>query len=154
MPKIELIGEVAVDSGQLMVTDPSYIDAEWKREPFAIVGDIERDEGALFNHSYDGACRSTLRGGHGELAFEKGPAGAGVAFSTAWGDGRYLYTRRSTTGVSCGCTSRNEGAPHGRSFETPGGGDRHSSEDAPVRAGGGERPSPAVPPAIMRERAR
>lgn len=88
--EVELIGEVAVDSGQLMVTDPSYIDAEWKREPFAIVGDIERKEGALFNYSYDGACRSTLSGGgHGELAFAKGHAGAGVTFGTAWGDGMY-----------------------------------------------------------------
>lgn len=88
--EVELIGEVAVDSGQLMVTDPSYIDAEWKREPFAIVGDVEREEGTLFNYSYDGACRATLSGGgHGELAFEKGHAGAGVAFGTAWGDGMY-----------------------------------------------------------------
>ncbi|MCB1302136.1 MAG: hypothetical protein KDB28_13030, partial [Tetrasphaera sp.] len=71
-------------------TDPSYIDAEWKREPFAIVGDVEREEGTLFNYSYDGACRSTLSGGgHGELVFEKGHAGAGVAFGTAWGDGMY-----------------------------------------------------------------
>lgn len=88
--EVELIGEVAVDSGQLLITDPSYIDAEWKREPFVLAGDVEREEGTLFNYSYDGACRSTLSGGgHGELAFEKGHAGAGVAFGTAWGDGMY-----------------------------------------------------------------
>ena len=29
-----LIGVVGVDSGQLMVVDPCYIDDEWKKEPF------------------------------------------------------------------------------------------------------------------------
>lgn len=88
--EVELIGEVAVDSGQLMVTDPCYIDAEWKREPFDVVGEIERTGDTVFNYSYDGASRATLSGGgHGELAFEKGHTGAGIAFGTAWGDGMY-----------------------------------------------------------------
>ncbi|WP_300267353.1 hypothetical protein [Microbacterium sp.] len=88
--EVDLIGEVAVDSGQLMVTDPCYIDSEWRREPFAVEGPVERTEDTVFNYSYDGACRSTLSGGgHGELGFAKGHAGAGVAFGTAWGDGMY-----------------------------------------------------------------
>jgi hypothetical protein len=90
--KIEVvfIGEVAVDSGQLMVTDPCYVDPEWRREPFSVVGTVDKTKDALFNYSYDGACRATLNGeGHGQLAFELGHAGAGVAFSTAWGDGMY-----------------------------------------------------------------
>lgn len=85
--EVAYIGEVAVDSGQLMVTDPCYIDEEWKREQF--VREHEPD-GALYNYSYDGACHATLNGErHGQLAFQMGHAGAGVAFQTAWGDGIY-----------------------------------------------------------------
>ena len=29
-----LLGHVAVDSGQLMICDPCYIDSEWKNEDF------------------------------------------------------------------------------------------------------------------------
>jgi cell division protein FtsB len=88
--EVALIGQVAVDSGQLMVTDPCYIDADWRREPFSVPGKVESTEDTLFNYSYDGACRAALNGeGHGQLAFELGHAGAGVAFSTAWGDGMY-----------------------------------------------------------------
>ncbi len=86
--EVTYIGEVAVDSGQLMVTDPCYIDDEWKREQF--VRERETTEEALYNYSYDGACNATLNGeGHGQLAFQMGHAGAGVAFQTAWGDGIY-----------------------------------------------------------------
>lgn len=88
--EVELIGEVAVDSGQLMVTDPCYVDPDWQHEPFSVGEHVERSEDTLFHYSYDGACRATLSGGgHGELAFAGGHAGAGVAFSTAWGDGFY-----------------------------------------------------------------
>jgi hypothetical protein len=31
---IELIGHVGVDSGQLLLCDPCYIDSEWKKEEF------------------------------------------------------------------------------------------------------------------------
>ncbi|CAN5359104.1 hypothetical protein BH11ACT3_BH11ACT3_19390 [soil metagenome] len=89
--EVVYIGEVGVDSGQLMVTDPSYIDREWKRDKFELTrveGPI--DEEALYNYSYNGACNATMNGGgHGQLAFELGHAGAGVAFHTAWGDGAY-----------------------------------------------------------------
>lgn len=88
--EVAYIGEVAVDSGQLMVTDPCYIDQEWRQEEFLLVTDQERTEETVFNYSYNGACNATLNGGgHGELAFELGHAGAGVAFLTAWGDGMY-----------------------------------------------------------------
>lgn len=89
--EVEYIGEVGVDSGQLMVTDPCYIDQEWKREPFLLTRKLERDDAAaVYNYSYNGACNATLNGGgHGQLAFAMGHAGAGVAFQTAWGDGGY-----------------------------------------------------------------
>jgi len=86
--EVVYIGGVAVDSGQLMVTDPCYVDSDWRHEPYSIVGEVERSDDTLFDYSYDGVCRAT-DGGHGELAFELGHAGAGVAFSTAWGDGIY-----------------------------------------------------------------
>lgn len=87
---VDLIGEVAVDSGQLMITDPCYVDSEWQEEPYGSGAIAERDHNAAFNYSYDGACRSTTgEEGHGQLAFTRGHTGAGVAFGTAWGDGFY-----------------------------------------------------------------
>lgn len=32
--EVEYLGSVGVDSGQLLLTDPAYIDTEWKDEPF------------------------------------------------------------------------------------------------------------------------
>jgi hypothetical protein len=88
--EVAFIGEVAVDSGQLLVTDPCYIDSDWQLESYSALEKVERSEDTLFNYSYDGACRATLNGeGHGQLRFELGHAGAGIAFSTAWGDGMY-----------------------------------------------------------------
>lgn len=47
---------------------------------------IDRD----FNFSYPGACYATLsENGYGELKYESGHEGAGVAFNTAFGDGVY-----------------------------------------------------------------
>jgi hypothetical protein len=131
--KIEVahLGNVGVDSGQLLITDPCYVDSEWEYVPL----DSDRDyrdtktgetvkwrEEFLFDYdkpiepygesprqliqsgrlvqqpeppaetqsySYNGACRATLGKGYGELAYKKGHPGAGVAFSTAWGDGVY-----------------------------------------------------------------
>ncbi len=36
MIQVEVVhlGNVGVDSGQLMITDPCYIDSEWQHEPF------------------------------------------------------------------------------------------------------------------------
>ena len=87
------LGEVGVDSGQLMVTDPCYIASEWIDEPFDMYGPAESSEmvserSVLMRYSYDGASQASMRGG-GELAFRLGHAGAGVAFPTAWGDGGY-----------------------------------------------------------------
>jgi len=99
--QVVLLGAVAVDSGQLMVTDPCYIDDDWRRprtltedeeknwppsEPLADPRDSSRTREP---YSYLGACATTLSAGYGELAFEPGHPGAGVVFSTAWGDGMY-----------------------------------------------------------------
>jgi hypothetical protein len=90
--EVALIGEVAVDSGQLMIADPCYIDSDWRRESYSVTAKVPSaadTEDTLFNFSYDGACQASLGEGHGQLAFEMGHAGAGVAFATAWGDGMY-----------------------------------------------------------------
>lgn len=122
------LGEVAVDSGMLLLTDPCYIDAEWQEEPYALDAQLEDpsrgtvyvlgtdfdnygevladygrtpnellEEGVLVerevtappHYSYNGAAATTLRRGYGELLFKMGHAGAGVVFSTAFGDGVY-----------------------------------------------------------------
>jgi hypothetical protein len=88
--EVAYIGGVGVDSGQLMITDPCYIDQEWKQEQFGLVSYPEPSDDTLYTYSYDGASNATLSGdGHGQLAYEKGHAGAGVAFQTGWGDGVY-----------------------------------------------------------------
>lgn len=127
---VRLLGYVAVDSGQLMIADPCYIDSEWQKEP---VRDIRRyvdmrtkdilqfgkdftnfqevlpvygksvneliaeemlvelpeDSDSNRNFSYAGACAATNSEGYGELRFRMGYAGAGLAFSTAFGDGMF-----------------------------------------------------------------
>lgn len=100
--EVALLGEVGVDSGQLMITDPCYVDQEWLHEPFEKLpvhepvalgnssdGARPRTNDQAFQYSYDGACQAALSTGHGELVFRKGHPGAGVAFSTAFGDGLY-----------------------------------------------------------------
>lgn len=129
-PEIVMLGEVGVDSGQLLVTDPCYIDSEWEYEPhpnewrlrdtatgneltvlwerevldseylnLGITISEAFDQGRLvalpdehegpFRYTYDGSCKATSGEGFGELVFKKGHTGAGVAFSTAFGDGIY-----------------------------------------------------------------
>lgn len=104
--RVVLLGGVAVDSGQLMVTDPCYVDQQWQHllandggggdetsseEPShrVLADQANGDDRALPPYSYEGACETTLSNGYGELAFEMGHAGAGVVFATAWGDGMY-----------------------------------------------------------------
>lgn len=85
--EIEEIGFVSVDSGQLMITDPCYINNEWQEEQFEIIRhDIKRD----FNYSYAGACyASSSKDGYGQLNFKLGHKGAGIAIGTFGGDGDY-----------------------------------------------------------------
>ena len=129
--KIELIGEVGVDSGQLLLCDPCYIDSQWEKEEFediriykhkttgktlqyrkdfpnyeAVIpeydktmnqlnrtGEWEQDETThqpKNSFSYNACCKKTLSSQtYGELEFKSGRSGAGVAFSTAFGDGVY-----------------------------------------------------------------
>jgi hypothetical protein len=102
--QVVLLGEVGVDSGLLMVTDPCYIDTEWQNAPanddtdetafdhstIHIKNDmVKTSERPLQPYSYEGVMAATVTANYGELAYKMGHAGAGVAFSTGWGDGVY-----------------------------------------------------------------
>ena len=126
-----LLGHVAVDSGQLLLCDPCYIDSEWEKEDFTDVrvykhkttgktlqylvdfpnyateipgygidmnallqtGDWEQVEEAHkteHGFSYNACCKETLsKKASGELTFKMGHTGAGLAFSTTYGDGMF-----------------------------------------------------------------
>lgn len=129
---IELIGHVGVDSGQLLLCDPCYIDSQWEKEDFEDFRSYQhKDTGNELTYridfrnyaeaidayggknmneliatgeweeipdtkkadnpfSYNACAKATLsRDGHGQLNFKLGHPGAGVAFSTAFGDGMY-----------------------------------------------------------------
>lgn len=81
---MELIGHVAVDSGQVLLVDPCYITkAEWQED--WTPGQV--------NKGYGGCCEASLSDdGAGEVLIA-GVAGTGVCTSTAYGDGSYPVYR-------------------------------------------------------------
>jgi len=127
----KLIGHVGVDSGQLLLCDPCYIDSQWMKEDFEdfrayqhkdtkneltyridfrnYAEPIESYGGKNMNElietgeweevprpdvthpfSYNACAHATLsEDGHGQLYYNHGRPGVGVAFSTAFGDGTY-----------------------------------------------------------------
>lgn len=86
--EVKYIGSVAVDSGQLMVCDPCYINGErWSHIGF---NPSKADDEGMYPFDYNGACGATLSEKHfGALKFDNDIAGAGVAFSSGYGDGIY-----------------------------------------------------------------
>lgn len=152
-PNWELAGEVGVDSGQLMVTDPCYLDSEWTVEEFVIqhpifelnekglarfgaelsdwrwqcfvdetnyatphaaLGDLSMNDlraqmlvqevpqppEPVTSYSYNGACHASISDDlYGQLNYRLGHAGAGVVFSSGYGDGIYpVYVRKNKDG--------------------------------------------------------
>lgn len=84
------IGVVGVDSGQVLVCDPCYIDTLWKRDQSfgPAVEPVEPKERQEF--SYKGCCTQTLSPAKaGQLIFPLGHAGAGVVVTSGYGDGVY-----------------------------------------------------------------
>jgi len=83
MEKIEKIkiGVCGVDSGQLLVIDPCYIDSEWKK------GDNPEED--FGGGTYAECCKKTIEGKFGQLKFKRGHDGLGCVFSTGFGDGLY-----------------------------------------------------------------
>ena len=80
-----LIGRIGVDSGQIMICDPCYINSHWSNNEFDAGAPRQKDN---FSFSYDGACNATLQEGVARSGGELG-RGLGVASSTAYGDGVY-----------------------------------------------------------------
>lgn len=78
-----LAGYCAVDSGQLMITDPCYIGNNW-------IDDEYSDEPSKSNtYSYSNVCSTTLRHSAGEVG-----NGLAVVTETTYGDGRFpVYVR-------------------------------------------------------------
>jgi hypothetical protein len=81
------IGVVGVDSGQVLICDPCYIDSEW------VIEDLElkqfKIKKAKNNFSYPACCEQTLTKSYGQLNYKMGHAGIGVVSSSGWGDGCY-----------------------------------------------------------------
>lgn len=86
-------GEVDVDSGQIMITDPCYV-RSFKNDEF----EGEKD---VVDFSYSGACTVTLSEKKcGGLPHSPGGAlGAGFATSSGYGDGSYpVFVKRNKEG--------------------------------------------------------
>jgi hypothetical protein len=93
------IGEVGVDSGQLMITDPCYIDSFDTQKnanfdeslPEGIDLNNHHNEEPLDNYpyTYGGACGASCNSDRGAVLSNNGQKGWGACFSTGYGDGSY-----------------------------------------------------------------
>jgi hypothetical protein len=76
-----LVGQVAVDSGQIMIIDPCYINADFAKE---FDPDTKNQESSSYEMNYDGCCNATLsKNGYGQLE------NLAIACGTLYGDGVY-----------------------------------------------------------------
>lgn len=95
-PKWELAGYCGVDSGQILFTDPCYLD-RWVPQSHSDEFDYNDDPPLTPRpYSYEGACNATLS------AFKAGQLDEGVdgvCVSTGYGDGRYpVYVLKNKEG--------------------------------------------------------
>ena len=91
---MELIGHIMVDSGQVMVGDPCYLE-QWGGDEFHSHGAPDRDYVGTGTYDYDGACTATLS------KEQSGVLGRGLAIvaSSGLGDGSYpVYAEFSDEG--------------------------------------------------------
>lgn len=92
------IGEIAVDSGQIMIVDPCYINADFVKEfdPGQLGEFDESPTQDEYEMNYDGCCNATLnKDGYGAI----GRGGLGLACRTLWGDGGYpVYAETDSNG--------------------------------------------------------
>jgi len=81
-----IIGEVGIDSGQILLIDPCYIDSNWVKS--------EEGKGEYGGGSYEDCCKVTL----GDKSAGEVKSIGGVASETGYGDGVYpvyaKYDRR------------------------------------------------------------
>ena len=81
----KLVGHVGVDSGQVMICDPCYIDSHWEKVTWETHEEFLRlmeDNQNYFN--YLGACHASLKSENMASQFD-----LGVCSSSGWGDGEY-----------------------------------------------------------------
>lgn len=96
---IRVLGCVGVDSGQLLLTDPSYIDNYWDVEEFGSK-DLGKDH---FNYSSLGCSNQTIKNNGGEVfglnRNDLSNVSLGTVFSTGYGDGCYpVYGKTNDEG--------------------------------------------------------
>jgi len=82
------IGIVGVDSGQILICDPCYIDSEWEHLKNEVDSNEIFDPAHKGKFNYGGCCQATMKEG-GQLNYNLGHAGAGVAVPSGFGDGGY-----------------------------------------------------------------
>ena len=84
MKKLKL-GTVKINTGQLVIVDPSYLE-DWVGGEFnvSMTNDPTRRDpkSQLYDNHYDEVCNVTFRKGYGQV-FDK----LAVAFQTYWGNG-------------------------------------------------------------------
>ena len=49
----KLIGHIGVDSGQVLICDPCYIDSQWKKEDFNIPRRYRHNDGTILQYEVD-----------------------------------------------------------------------------------------------------
>jgi hypothetical protein len=77
----KLIGYIGVDSGQMMLCDPCYINSSWEN----IDADFKNIDQYAGKFNYGGACQATLSDKSAGILED----GIGAVCSTGWGDGSY-----------------------------------------------------------------
>ena len=83
MAKKELLGNFAVDSGQVMIGDPCYLGV--------FINDNHKEDAVKNEYSYSGVCATTTSKENGGELFTNGNKGVAlsVVSSTGLGDGIY-----------------------------------------------------------------
>ena len=78
----KLIGHIGVDSGQMLLCDPCYIDSMWENTKGMSCNDFSEFEGKF---NYLGAAQATLSDKKAGIL----DISSGAVCSTGWGDGLY-----------------------------------------------------------------
>lgn len=111
------LGTFGVDSGQVMIVDPCYLN-RWKDDGFHAPDGPAKPTGEF---SYDGACRQTLYDPRMGGVLEEGLA---VVASTGYGDGSYdvyaLYKDGRIMGLYIDFEQNPDGTGEEETIETRG----------------------------------
>jgi hypothetical protein len=91
------LGSIGVDSGQMMLCDPCYIESSWKKGEFNGEKIEEMKKSKEYEFGYSGACAATLqeegpKAHIGDILGRYSPDsedGTGAVCSSGFGDGCY-----------------------------------------------------------------